>query len=152
MLLAYVILFATLYGNCKTTLHGVLTYAMLSLRFQTTIHTKNPVQCCLNTLRIAFSSQCCLNKKTKKITCWMLAQSTQSFFCGKITYKIFSLSKVGQQSIKQVSMGKYSIILSGSIWANIVQGNHLCNVDPWLTDNFYDENKSSLHLHVKKSF
>ena len=31
-------------------------------------------------------------------------------------------------------------MLSGSIWANIAQGNHLCNVGPWLTDNFYEEN------------
>ena len=26
------------------------------------------------------------------------------------------------------------------MWANIAQGNHLCNVGPWLTDNFYKEN------------
>ena len=31
-------------------------------------------------------------------------------------------------------------MLSGSIWANIVQGNYLRNVGPWLTDNFYEEN------------
>ena len=31
-------------------------------------------------------------------------------------------------------------MLSGSVWANIAQGNHLCNVGPWLTDNFYEEN------------
>ena len=31
-------------------------------------------------------------------------------------------------------------MLSGFVWTNIAQGNHLCNVDPWLTDNFYEEN------------
>ena len=30
--------------------------------------------------------------------------------------------------------------MSGSIWADIAQGNYLCNVSPWLTDNFYEEN------------
>ena len=31
-------------------------------------------------------------------------------------------------------------MLSGSIWANITQGNYFFNVGPWLTDNFYEEN------------
>ena len=31
-------------------------------------------------------------------------------------------------------------MLSGSVWANIAQGNHLCNVGPWLTENFYEKN------------
>ena len=31
-------------------------------------------------------------------------------------------------------------MVSGSVWANLAQGNHLCNVGPWLTDNFYKEN------------
>ena len=31
-------------------------------------------------------------------------------------------------------------MLSGSVRANIVLGNHLCNVVPWLTENFYEEN------------
>ena len=31
-------------------------------------------------------------------------------------------------------------MVSGSVWANLAQGNHLCNVGPWLTDNFYEEN------------
>ena len=30
--------------------------------------------------------------------------------------------------------------LCNFVWANIAQGNHLCNVCPWLTDNFYEEN------------
>ena len=31
-------------------------------------------------------------------------------------------------------------MLSGSIWANIAQGNHLYSVVPQLKDNFYEEN------------
>ena len=31
------------------------------------------------------------------------------------------------------------MVLSGSIWGNIAQGNYLFNVSPWLTDNFYEE-------------
>ena len=30
--------------------------------------------------------------------------------------------------------------LCNFVWANIAQGNHLFNVCPWLTDNFYEEN------------
>ena len=30
--------------------------------------------------------------------------------------------------------------MSRSFWANIAQENHLCNVGPWQTDNFYEEN------------
>ena len=41
---------------------------------------------------------------------------------------------------KQLSSGKKSITLSGSIWDNIAQENYLCNVGPWLTDNVYEEN------------
>ena len=26
------------------------------------------------------------------------------------------------------------------MWADIAQRNNLCNVGPWLTDNFYEEN------------
>ena len=29
---------------------------------------------------------------------------------------------------------------SSSAWANIAQGNYLCNVGPWLTNNFCEEN------------
>ena len=29
---------------------------------------------------------------------------------------------------------------SSSAWANIAQGNYLCNIYPWLTDDFYEEN------------
>ena len=32
------------------------------------------------------------------------------------------------------------MILFGSIWANIAQGNYLRNVGPWLTDNLYEAN------------
>ena len=31
-------------------------------------------------------------------------------------------------------------MLSRSVWANVAQGNYLCNVDPWLTGNFYEKN------------
>ena len=27
----------------------------------------------------------------------------------------------------------------GSVWANIAPGNHLCNVDPYLKDSFYEK-------------
>ena len=65
--------------------------------------------------------QCCLDLPEptlhKKITCTILAHTPQTTL-----YK------------------KKSTLLSGSVWANIAQGNHLCNVGPWLTDNFYEEN------------
>ena len=48
----------------------------------------------------------------------MLVQSTQSFFGGLKTYKIFPWSG----------------------FVNIVQKNYLRNVDPWLTGNFYEKN------------
>ena len=28
-------------------------------------------------------------------------------------------------------------MVSGLFWVNIAQGNHLCNIEPWQTDNFY---------------
>ena len=31
-------------------------------------------------------------------------------------------------------------ILSGSVWAITAQGNYLCNVSPWLTEHFHEEN------------
>ena len=31
-------------------------------------------------------------------------------------------------------------MVSGFFWVNIAQGNHLCNVGPWQTDNFHKIN------------
>ena len=31
-------------------------------------------------------------------------------------------------------------MVSGFFWVNIAQGNHLCNVGPWQTDNFHEIN------------
>ena len=31
-------------------------------------------------------------------------------------------------------------MVSGSFWVKLAQGNHLCNVGPWQTDNVYEEN------------
>ena len=53
---------------------------------------------------------------TRKLPLWMLAHSPQTNFHRKIIYNF-----------------------SGSIWATIAQGNYLCNVGLWLTDNFYEE-------------
>ena len=66
--------------------------------------------------------QCCLDLPEltlhKKITCTMLAHTQQITLYKK----------------------KKSTMMSGSVWANIAQGNHLCNNGAWLTENFYEEN------------
>ena len=41
---------------------------------------------------------------------------------------------------KQLSTWKQFTIFAGFIWANIAQGHYLCTVDPWLTNNFCEEN------------
>ena len=41
---------------------------------------------------------------------------------------------------KQICRGKQSTMVPGSFWVKLAQGVHLCNVGPWQTDNFYDEN------------
>ena len=58
--------------------------------------------------------------------CSNIAQEKLSVQCWSILHKHFHT--------------KRSTMLSGSVWAKIAQGNHLCNVCPWLTDNIYEEN------------
>ena len=74
------------------------------------------------TCRGILSSQCCPNtsetKLHKKITCAMLAQSTQTRFRRKITYTM----------------------LSWSACANIAHRKYLCNVDPKPKNNFLQQN------------
>ena len=87
---------------------------------------KNPVQCCPRGSQyclIIWSSQCYLNTSRttlhKKITCAMLAQSTQSSFHGKkVTFKMLSWSGL----------------------ANIAQENYLYNVGPQSAKKFTQEN------------
>ena len=41
---------------------------------------------------------------------------------------------------KEFCGGKWSTMVSGSFCIDIAQGNNLCNVGPWQTDNFYEKN------------
>ena len=79
------------------------------------------------------SSQCCPNtsetKLHKKITCAMLAQSTQTGFRRKITYTM----------------------LSWSACANIAHKKYLCNVDPKPKNNFLQENNIQYCLDLCRS-
>ena len=47
---------------------------------------------------------------------------------------------------KQLCTGKESAILPGSIWGKNKE-NYLCNVNTWLTNNFYEENHAGA-MHV----
>ena len=79
------------------------------------------------------SSQRCPNtsetKLHKKITCAMLAQSTQTGFRRKITYTM----------------------LSWSACANIAHKKYLCNVDPKPKNNFLQENNIQYCLDLCRS-
>ena len=99
------------------------------------------------------SSQCCLNTSETtshdKITCEMLAQNVQSSFWEEDNLYNVVLICLGQHCIrkltvqcwpavhKQLCTEKQSTMFSGSVCANIAQGNYLCNVK--ITDNFYLE-------------
>ena len=100
-------------------------------------------------------TQCCPNTSErtlhKKVTGAMLCQTTQSSFRRKITIWNVVLICLSQHYTRKIPVQCWPILhkqvaqkksesLPGSVWANIAQGDYLCNVGPWLTDNFYEEN------------
>ena len=85
------------------------------------------------------------NTRTKKITCAMFPQITQTCFRRKITYTILKIArKLPVQCLptahEKFWTEKQSAMLPWSVWANIAQRNYLHSVGSWLTDNFYEEN------------
>ena len=81
---------------------------------------------------------------TKKITCLLLAQSTQTCFHREITYAMLSQSacaNIAQENYMWThSLAHFTqennLQCSWSMWVKMSQGNDLCNVGSWLTDNF----------------
>ena len=74
----------------------------------------------------------------------MLAQSTQTCFHKKITY--LPVPTLHKRNTYEQPMNNFAqennlqCCLDLAIWANIAQGNYLCNVGPQLTDIFSQQN------------
>ena len=94
---------------------------------------KNHVKCCSKSSQhciVISTIRCCLNTSETtfhmKITCAMLAQSTQLSFRGKITCKISSWSNLD----------------------NIAQENFQCNIDPHSINKFPQDNNLRFCLYL----
>ena len=108
-------------------------------------------QHCIETLHTQCSPNTSERTLNKKITGAMMCQTTQSTFRKKITICNVFLICLSQHCTRKIIVQYWPILhkqlclkksttLSKSIWVNIAQGNHLCNVGTWLPDNFYEEN------------
>ena len=128
----------TSYTQCcpntsERTLHKKINGAMLCQTTQSSFRWKITI---CNVVLICLSQH-----YTRKIPayCWPILHKQ---FCTKKIYNVvwICLCPHCTRKLPVQCWFKVQEQLCNFAWASITQGNHLCNVCPWLTDNFYGEN------------